>query len=155
MVSVFLPGDACRQITPRFALVDARDPRSLRVGTGEGWHAIEYLPGTAERWQWTGRDAILIIDNPQAGACVVRCTLDARSLGERELLITSESGEPVTPAVRLGEARAQVIFGPFTIPPGRSRWVLHSTQPQARAGPDDPRLIAVCVYNLAIAAGGN
>jgi hypothetical protein len=48
-----------------------------------------------------------------------------------------------------------VTLGPFTIPRGRSRWVLHSTQPAARAGRDDPRLIAACVYNLAIAAGGN
>jgi hypothetical protein len=155
MVSVLLPGDARRQITPRFALVDARDSRHLRLSTGEGWHAIEYLPGTAERWQWTGRDATLIIDNPQAGSCEVRCTLEARSFGERELSITSESGEPATLVVRLGEARAQVTLGPFTIPRGRSRWVLHSTQPAARAGRDDPRLIAACVYNLAIAAGGN
>jgi hypothetical protein len=155
MVSVLLPGNERRQITPRFALVNARDPRHLRLGTGDGWHGLEYLPGSPERWQWTARDATVIIDNPSGDARQVRCTIEARSFGERDLSLRSAGGGPGTPEVRLGEARAKLSFGPFLIPGGRSEWVLHSAQPAARASPDDPRLIAVCVYNLAIAAAGN
>ncbi len=155
LVSLRLPGEARRPVSPRFTLVSARDARHLRVTTAEGWHGIDFLPGTAERWQWTGRDAVLVIDNPPGGSRQIRVTLDARGLGERELTLRSGGGEPVAPVVRLGEARASVSFGPFSIPEGRSRWVLHSAQPAERAGPDDPRLIAVCVYHVAIDAGGN
>lgn len=155
IVSMLVPGSARRPITPRFALVEARAAGHLRVSTAEGWHVIEYVPGEAERWQWTGREAILVIDNPAGGARLIQCAIDARSLGERDLSMASEGGEAATPAVRIGEARTQLRFGPLQVPAGRSRWVLRSAQPARRAGPEDPRLIAVCVYNLAVAAGGN
>jgi hypothetical protein len=155
IVSLRLPGDARRQITPRFALVSTRADQFLRVSTGDGWHGIDYEPGRPERWQWTGRDAVLLVDNPQGGARRIRCVFDARSLGERELSLRAENGEAVAPPVRLGAQRTQVGFGPFAVPAGRSRWILHSAQPATPAGPEDPRLIAVCVYNLAIEAGGN
>jgi hypothetical protein len=45
-----------------------------------------------------------------------------------------------------------VDFGPMTIPSGQSRWILRSAQPAIRAGADDPRLIAVCVYALTVEA---
>ena len=154
-MAVWLPGGARRQVTPRVALVDGRESGHLRASAGEGWHAIEYLPGSGERWQWTGREAVLVIDNPAGGPRQIRLMIDARSLGERELTLVAEAGEPATPVMRLGAARAEMSFGPLLIPAGRSRWVLRSTQPALRAGPDDPRLIAVCVYRVAIAAGGN
>jgi hypothetical protein len=154
-VSLQLPGAARRTISPHFALVDTREARHLRVSTGEGWHGIDYAPGEPERWQWTERDAVLIVDNPQSSARQIRCTLDARGHGARDLSWRAENGETVTPAVRIGVERARIEIGPFTVPPGRSRWVLHSAQPALRAGPEDPRKIAVCVYNVAITAGGN
>lgn len=154
-VSVWPPGPGRRQITPRFALVDPRATGHLRVHTAEGWHAIEHLPGRPERWQWTEREAALILDNPEGGARLVRCVLDARGFGARDVVLVAENGEALAPAVRLGEARALVSFAPFMIPGGRSRWVLRSRQPAARAGPGDPRMIALCVYNVAILAGGN
>jgi hypothetical protein len=155
LISLQLPGTARRTISPHFALVDTRETRHVRVSTGEGWHGLDYAPGEPERWQWTERDAVLIVDNPQRDARQVRCTLDVIGHGARELSLRAENGDPVGPAVRLGEERRRIEFAPFAVPPGRSRWLLHSAQPAARAGPEDPRMIAVCVYNVAIAAGGN
>ncbi len=155
LTSVQRPGEARRQLSPRFALVRADDPGALRLTTGEGWHGIESGPGGMDRWQWTNGDAILVIDNPQPAARSIRLTLDARSLGSRTVAIETEHGEPVTPGVRLGEERARLSFPPFMVPAGRSRWSLHSTEPPQPAGPGDARPIAICVYHLAIAAGGN
>jgi hypothetical protein len=154
-VTLLPEGATRRAISARFALIGAGRGGPVRAGTGGGWHEVDYVPGAAERWQWTTAAATLVIENPDGPARLMRCTVDARSLGERDLTLQPEGGEPVGPAVRLGAERARVSFGPFLVPRGRSQWVLRSAQPALRAGPDDPRMVAMCVYNLTIEAGGN
>lgn len=145
-------GDARRQLTPRFALVDARAPGHFRVEPGTGWHAEERVPGTEERWQWTATEATLVIDNPAARPLVLVGTLDGRALGTRDVALALAGAEPAAaPTVRLADARAKTRFPPLTVPPGRSTLVLRSAQPAAQASPGDPRPLAVCVFRLELA----
>jgi hypothetical protein len=149
-------GDGTRRpVSPRFTLVDARDARHLRMSLGEGWHALEHLEGNAERWQWTGQEAVIVIENPQAGARPVSLALEMRAHGAREVILQAEDGTTAAPGGRIGEERRRLSFGPWTIPAGRSRWVLRTPEPALPAGPADPRLIALCVYRLTLTAGGN
>jgi hypothetical protein len=150
ITSVRLPGPARRPVTGRFALVDTRDPGHLRLAPGEGWHGTEPGAGAPERWEWTGREAVLRFDNPHARPVRVTVELDARAFGARELRLRPAAGDARVAPVRLGIERSKVVFGPFELGAGRSQWVLQSTEPAAPAGPDDPRLIAVCVYGLVV-----
>jgi hypothetical protein len=104
------------------------------------------------RWEWIGREAVLHFDNPHARPMTVRVELDARAFGARELRLRPAADEAGGAPVRLGVERTKVSFGPIELPVGRSRWVLRSTEPAVRAGPGDPRLIAVCVYGVTVEA---
>jgi hypothetical protein len=152
IVAVRLPGPARRPVAGRFALVDTREPGHLRVATAEGWYGIEPGAGAAVRWEWIGREAVLHFDNPHARPMTVRVELDARAFGARELRLRPAADEAGGAPVRLGAERTKVSFGPIELPAGRSRWVLQSTEPAVRAGPGDPRLIAVCVYGVTVEA---
>jgi len=149
LISVLLPGEARRQITPRFALVDTRSPLHLRASPGDGWHPMEVLPHTAERWQWTTGDATLVIDNPQGRPLTIRATLDGRALGEREIALMPAGGE-AGPAARatLGAERTRVVLPAITVPAGRSTFILHSPQPAGRGWVNDARQLGVCVFGI-------
>lgn len=155
LVAAQVAGTGQRDLSPRFALLSTRDPRHLRVRTAEGWHDLEQPPGQPAAWQWTDREAVVEIENPHATPRRVHWSLDARAFGPRDLAVIAESGATVAGPVALGGERTRLEFGGFEVPPGRSRWILRSAQPAARAAPGDPRAIAVCVYRLAIAAGGH
>jgi hypothetical protein len=155
LVAGRVAGAGQRDLSPRFALVATGDPRHLRARAAGGWFDLEQPPGQAEAWQWTGREAVVEIENPHPEARTVRWSLDARGFGPRELTIVAESGATVAGPMPLGEDRARLAFPPFSVPPGRSRWTLHSAQPARPAAPGDPREIAVCVYRLAVSAGGH
>lgn len=151
LVTVRLGGGARRQITPRFALVSTRAAGHVRATVGEGWHPEERLPETGERWQWTQREAMLVVDNPHAYPLTLSVAIDARSLGERSVSLAVAGSAAGTTAVKIGEARGQTRFPSLTIPPGRSTLVLRSEQPARAAGPGDSRLLALCVFRLEIA----
>jgi hypothetical protein len=146
-VGFVLPGDATRQITPRFRLVNTRDPRFVRIIIGDGWNLEESIPNSTERWQWTDRDALLRADNPHSYPVAVTATLDGRGFGERDvqLSVAGQAGSHAT--VHVTEQRAKTIFPPVVVPPGRSMIVLHSVQPAATPA-GDPRHLAVCVFKL-------
>jgi hypothetical protein len=148
-------GDGRRVLSPRFALVRATGPGGLRVTQAEGWHGLESAAGSAERWEWTDRDAVLVLENPRAEPVRVRLTLDARGHGAREVELLDAAGNRVGPTVRIGEARTKVELGPVALPLGTSRWTLRSLEPAARASAADPRMIALCVHGLRVEAGGN
>ncbi len=145
-----LPGDARRQITPRFALVNTRDRQYVRVLPGDGWFVEEMLPNSTERWQWTSGDAKLLVDNPHDQPVTLSCRLDGHSFGERDVVLEVDGAAGSAPAIHLGVERRLVRFAPITVPPGRSTVRLRSVQPTAPAGAGDPRQLAICVFRLEI-----
>jgi hypothetical protein len=147
-IAYLLPGDGRRQLTPRFALVNARDPKFVRVLIGDGWNPEEQIFGWGERWQWTGRDATLRVDNPHPYPVALVATLDGRSFGERDVQLALLGQEKEAHRVHLTEQRAKTVFPSVTVPPGRSTLVLHSVQPAAGPTGDDARQLAVCVFRL-------
>jgi len=149
LFSVRLPGEARRQITPRFALVDTRSPLHLRATPGAGWHPMEVLPHSAERWQWTTGDATILIENPHAYPLAIQATLDGRALGEREVMLIPEGDVPgPANSVNLGGERTKVVLPGLTVPPGRSAFILRSPQPAVPGGSKDARLLGVCVFGI-------
>ncbi|MSU65739.1 MAG: hypothetical protein EXS38_06495 [Opitutus sp.] len=149
-ISLKLPGEARRQITPRFALVNTRAEHYVRVTPGEGWHVEEMLPKDTQRWQWTSGDAQLNIDNPHDQPVTLTCRLDGHSFGERDVVLELDGGPVAPPSVHLGAERRFSRFAPIVVPPGRSTLRLRSIQPGGQAGPGDPRLLAICVFGLEI-----
>jgi hypothetical protein len=148
IITVKPPGDAHRQVTDHYALVDTRSPQYFRASLGEGWHQEEFEPKTGERWQWTKGDATLRIENPQGHPLTVVCTLDGWSLGiERDLSLVGGTDAMAAP-VRVGPQRSRVRLGAVTVPPGVSMLTLHSPQPAVPAGPGDARSLGLCVFGL-------
>lgn len=146
IVAVQLPGVARREITPRFALVDTRDPAFLRVDPGEGWHPEEHDPRGGGRWQWTRGRATLRVHNPHAYPLRLDCALDGWSAAERPVTLALEGG-PAAGMSALGSQRARVPLGAVEIPPGESTLVLDSPLPPSRV-PGDPRPLGVSVFRL-------
>mgnify|MGYP001553520870 CR=1 FL=1 len=144
-------GEGFRPISAHYALADTRSPNYLRAATGEGWHPEERDPRTGERWQWTKGDATIRVDNPQNHALKLECTLDGWAAGGRDFTL-AVAGGAAPPPVHIGTGRTPTRFPAITLPPGGSTLVLHSLQPAAKAGPDDPRELAACVFGLTIEA---
>ena len=148
IIAVKPPGDARRQVTPHYALVDTRSPQFLRAALGDGWHQEEFDPKTGERWQWTRGDATVRIENPHDYPLEVACNLDGWSLGgERELALSTQP-QTATATVRVSPQRSRVRLGTVTAPPGISVLTLHSPQAPMAAGPGDARMLGVCVFGL-------
>ncbi|MBI5691638.1 MAG: hypothetical protein HZC55_16265 [Verrucomicrobia bacterium] len=155
IVAVVPPEGGFRGITPRFSLTDVRASGRVRVTLGEGWHGDEFVPGAGERWRWTAQEAGFEVDLPGGAARVLRLTLEARSLGEREISLIGPEGSVAATPVRVGAERGRVSFGPISCPPGRSRWRLRSAEPAQPAGARDPRFVALCVYRMEFTTGGH
>jgi len=150
LIALLLPDVARRQITPRFALLHTRDARFLRAEIGEGWHQPEHLPNTSERWQWTTGDATIEITNPQSRPLKLRCTLDGRALGDREVFLAVTGTPPKPPGVTLLAERGSVRFPDVNVPPGKSTLVLGSPRPAEPGGPTDSRPLGVCLFRFSI-----
>ncbi|MEY2879771.1 MAG: hypothetical protein RLZZ15_2151, partial [Verrucomicrobiota bacterium] len=142
-------GDARRQLSPRFALVDTRAPTFLRAGFGDGWHEEERDPKSGATWRWTKADAALRIENPQRTPLRVVVTLDGWSFGERELTAVGADGV-ATPAQSLGAQRVRTKFTTVTVPPGGSVITLRSTR-AAATPPGETRALGVCVFGIELA----
>jgi hypothetical protein len=150
LISLHLPGAARRPIAPRFALVDTRDTRYVRVLPGAGWYDFEFIPGTTEQWQWAQREATLEVNNPHAQPLPIRITLDARSPTPRDISLRLGDRDVAVRPVHVGVQRARHTYPPFLLPPGKSTLVLRSSQPATPAAPGDAREVSVCVFNVAI-----
>ena len=151
VVRVKLPGDACRQITPRFALVDTRHRRFVRAFVDErldrGWHIEERGAGD-ERWRWTSGIATLQLENPHDSPLAIDCLLDGWSPVRRFVSLTRLSGEP-RPPVPVTMQRTTLRLPVLGIPPGTSTLVLDLDPPAAPAE-DDPRPLGLCVFRFTI-----
>ncbi|MBL9189240.1 MAG: hypothetical protein JNK23_17290 [Opitutaceae bacterium] len=147
VVALRQPGEARRELAPRFALVDTRTPTFARVQPGAGWHAFEH-DEAGETWRWTQGDAALLVDNPQPHALTLVCTLDGWSPVKGGLTLRRE-GEDARPAVELGTRREKITLPPVVVPPGRSTLVLHSDAPLTTVD-GDPRVFGVAVFRLSV-----
>lgn len=148
-VAIMLPGDARRQITPRFALVNTRDPAFVRVEFAAGWHAAEHAPGGTERWQWTAGDATFRVENPHAYPLTIRCQIDGWSPVARGLALV-RAGGAAPQSVPIGQQRVTVNLPLLAIPPGSTMLQLHSEEPVFLA-PGDPRPLGVSVFRFRVA----
>ncbi|MBL9201324.1 MAG: hypothetical protein JNL39_12505 [Opitutaceae bacterium] len=148
VIALQAAGEARRQITPRFALLDTRAPAFVRVMPDAGWHAPEQDRG--EHWQWTAGVGTLLVDNPQPHALTLACTLDGWSPVERGVTLQHDGAE-ARPFVAIGKQRAKIALPPVTVPPGRSTLVLRSEAPPATI-PGDPRKLGVAVFRLSVVA---
>ncbi|MDP3073365.1 MAG: hypothetical protein Q8N18_23945 [Opitutaceae bacterium] len=149
LLALHSAGGARREIAPRFALVDTRTVTFVRVQPGTGWHALE-RDESGGAWQWTMGDATLLVDNPQAHALTLTCTLDGWNPAPGGLTLGRE-GEAARPAVRLGREREKITLPPVVVPPGRSTLVLHSDAPLTTVA-GDPRKFGVAVFRLHVEA---
>jgi hypothetical protein len=148
IMTVKPPGDARRQVTAHYALVDTRSPQFLRATIGGGWYQEEFDRKTGERWQWTQGDATLRIENPHGYPLAIVCTLDGWSLGiERGITLTGGMGSAPAP-VQVGTQRTRNRLAAVVVPPGVSTLTLHSPQPPVPAGPGDARSLGLCVFGL-------
>ena len=146
-VAIMLPGDARREITSRFALVNTRDPLFVRAEPADGWHAPERAPQT-EWWQWTAGEATIRLSNPQDRYLALHCTLDGWSPVERRLSLIRAGGEP-RPWIRVEEQRALRTLPVLGVPTGESMLVLRTDEPPYFS-PDDPRPLGVSVFRFRI-----
>jgi hypothetical protein len=148
LIAVKPPGDARRQISPHYALVDTRSPQYIRAAVADGWHQEEFDRKTGDRWQWTNGDATIRVENPHDQPRTIVCTVDGWSLGmERGMALVDARGVVSTP-VRIGTDRARVRLGSVVVPPGVSMLTLRSPQPSLAAGPGDARKVGMCVFTV-------
>lgn len=147
-VAVMLPGEARRQVTPRFALVDTRHPEFVRVDLGTGWHPPEMTPGSTEIFQWTAGEATLRLMNPHAYPLGITCTLDGWSPAPRRVTLTREGGES-RPPTAISEKRIERTLRVLGVPPGESTLLLRSDEPPYFA-PGDPRPLGTAVFRLRV-----
>jgi hypothetical protein len=151
IVKIKLPGDARREISTRFALIDTRHSRFVRAFIDESvdrnWHAQEQSP-SGELWRWTSGNATLQFENPHPEVLAIDCSLDGWSAIKREVSLTRLGGE-ARPPVRLTEKRATVGFPVLGVPAGTCAFSLQLNPPAAQVA-GDPRPLGVCVFRLTI-----
>jgi hypothetical protein len=140
------PGHAPRPVTTHYALVDTRQPGYVRADFGAGWYDEERVRD-GDRWRWSKARASLRFENPHDHPVRVRCTIDARSLGPREVDCTLPGGEG-RETFTLGESRRKVTLPPCEIPPGKSEIVVQTAGAAGAAG--DTRELGVCVFGVEI-----
>ena len=148
LVAVELPGEARRQITPRFALVDTRHPAFVRGQLREGWHAEEFEPRGGERWRWTKAEARIEIENPHPHPLTLEFTLEGWSPVERAITLRREGGDNSVPSpAKVREQREKISLPAIVVPPGKSTLLLQCSPPPA-AVPGDARLLGIAVFRL-------
>jgi hypothetical protein len=147
--SVQLPGDARREITRRFALVDTRHPAFVRMSLGEGWHPEEFDPRSGERWRWTKGQAAIHVENPHRYPLRASCGIDGWSATPRPLALIPP-GAAAAPPRNVSTQRDTIEFPTVTFPPGRSTLLLASpVAPTVVSG--DPRPLGVSVFRFHVA----
>lgn len=146
-VVVNLPGDARRQITPRFALVNTHHAEFVRAQFGAGWHAEEFDPRGGERWRWTKGEGKIELENPHSDSLMIVCTIDGWSPVDRTVSLRREGGEAVTANAPVRSQRGKILLPPIAVPPGKSTLLLQSNPPPAAVS-GDSRLLGISVFRL-------
>lgn len=153
IVAVAPQGDARRQLTAHYALVDTRSPGFLRASVGTGWNQDEVDPKTGDRWQWTRGEATLQIENPRNQPLLVSVTLDGWSPGGEPALTLVDHAGAATRAVAVGSQRGRTVLGEVTVPPGVSVLTLRPSRPAVAEGAGGgARKLGICVFQLLLSS---
>ena len=149
IASANLFGDARRQVTPRFTLVDTRKPGWVRLQLGTGWHAEEFDSRGGERWQWTKADAKIEVEIPPNGSVPLMFTIDAWSPVDRVVSLRKEDGTVVDFGATVGAKRGKIVLAPIFLAPGKSTLQLISNPPPTLV-PGDSRALGISVFHLEV-----
>ena len=143
-----LPDGGRRELTARYALVDTRHPRYVRVTPREGWHPPERGPGGGEWWQWTAGEATLQLVNPRDVPLAIDTVVDGWSAVPRRLSLVRAGGEE-RPWIQVRTERAPLRLPVLGVPPGESTLRLRTPEPPFFA-PGDPRPLGVAVFRFQV-----
>jgi len=155
LIAVKPPGEARRQITAHYALVDTRSPQFVRATLNGSWYDEERDPKNGERWRWSRPGADILLENPQHSPVRLRITLDGWSLGGPRylsLVLAGAAPSVPTPGTLVGTERRKTSLPEIIVPPGRSILMFSAPQPPREpsvGGIDgDPRSLEFCVFGL-------
>ncbi|HEY0863455.1 MAG TPA: hypothetical protein VGD97_05070 [Lacunisphaera sp.] len=138
------------EINPQFYAARAKAAGRVALSFASGWHALE--GAGPNRWRWSEGPAVIAIMNPAAEPVTVKLTLRVRSLKRSRLQL--ELGD-----APLGELRGlngniqRLEYSGVILPPGSSTLILRPDEPAGRAAGNDPRPLAVALYELTVQAG--
>lgn len=136
-------------LNPQFHVVRVGAPGRVDLTFGEGWYEREGLG--LNRWRWNSGTADIKVFNPTARPVTVSLLLRVRGLGRSRLHVELNAA-PLGGARVLNGSIQRLEYGDVVLPPGASVLALLSDRPAGRADTDDPRLLAVALYELTMQA---
>jgi len=116
----------------------------VRILAGRGWHDIE--GHAANRWVWSDGEGTLYLENPHPYPVRLEGSLLVRACSERMLSI--ELDFDYLNVVKVGPTPRTRVIPPFDLPPGRSTFVLRTTDPRLNLPNGEPRKLGICLYKL-------
>ena len=148
LIALRLPDGGSERISSHFSIANTAHPYFIRVRLGEGWYAMEQLPRSPVRWNWTRGDATLRVENPNERPRRVVAYFNARCQEPRELQLWLNGG--LMRSLQLTENLHVVRVPEITLPAGVS--VLELRLSPARSGPvpADGRPLGLALYGLEI-----
>ena len=148
LISLRLPDGGSERLGAHFSIANTAHPYFLRVRLGEGWYALEQLPRSPVRWNWTRGDATLRVENPQARPLRVVAHFNARCEEPRELQLWLNGRLMRT--VQLTENLNVVRVPEFAVPAGASVLELRLSPARPRPVPAQGRPLGLALYGLEI-----
>jgi hypothetical protein len=146
LIALRLPDGGSERIGPHFSIANTKHPYFLRARLGDGWYAMEQLPRSPVRWNWTRGDATLRMENPQDRPLRVVAYFNARCEGPRELQLWL-NGQLVR-TVQLTENLNVVRVPEITVPVGASVLELRLSPALAGQLPSQGRPLGLALYGL-------
>lgn len=139
--------DDSLQLNGQFHVVRVGAPGFVRLGFGEGWHAVE--GAYANRWRWSRATAEIVIENPGANPVEGSLRLQARGIGVNSVSLELSGRNLGSQALEL--AQRELVWTQIALPPGRSVLRFRLESPPASA-PGDAREIGLALASLVFAA---
>jgi hypothetical protein len=137
------------ELNPQFYAARTAAPGRVGLAFGSGWHELE--GSGVNRWRWSAGPAAITVTNPSARPLAVVITLRVRALQRSRLQL--ELGEAQIGAPRqLNGSIQRLEYRGLLLPPGTSSLILRPDQPAGRVQGNDPRSLAVALYELTVQA---
>ena len=137
------------EVNPQFHAVRVAAPGRVELTFGDGWHPEE---GSGfNRWRWSSGVAGIRVVNRAERTVKVHLTLRARALERGRLQLELGDIHLGGPRVLNGSIQRLEYEG-VILPPGPSTLILENDRPPGRAAANDPRLLAVALYELTVQA---
>ncbi len=135
-------------LNPQFHVVRIGAPGRVNLAYGEGWHEREGLG--YNRWRWNSGPAVIKMSNPGMRPQRVMLTFRVRTLQACRMQLRLNGADLGGLRELNGTVQRQLIPG-VVLPPGESVLVMETDVPAAKVE-DDPRLLAVALYELTVKA---